>query len=425
MYLRRKNFSMTRKRKPIPWFRLLMLAGLVIIFVYLDKVFIPVTTEKIRPTMTATRSAESYVTEAEALFNDGKMLQSIEMYRKAIESNPKDGSIYVAMARTQVWAGQFQEAQKNAENALLLNPNNSMAYAVLAWSLDFQKEYLQAETAIQRAIELDPNNPVAHAYYAEILVDVYVTGSGGLDTLDKAIEQSRLAQSLAPNALETHRVRGYILEITANYQESVGEYLAAVAINDKIPDLHMSLGRNYYILDLNEKAVEEFTRANALNPADPTPEMWISRTYGRLGDFPKASQFAEQSVNDSPTDPYLRGNWGLWLYKESKWPEAIDQLNLAINGGKSEDGKDIEGLSISQDFYVSSYYFTYALSLARTNRCGDALSVAQVVLARIPDNETAVYNANEAIRLCQVQLEITPTATPEIPTETVTPTPGQ
>jgi tetratricopeptide (TPR) repeat protein len=354
---------------------------------------------------------------------EGKMLQSIDMYHKAIGSNPDDASIYVAMARVQVWAGQYKEAQESAENALLLNPGNSMAYAVLAWSLDFQKEYLQAETAIQRALELDPNNAAAHAYYAEILVDVYLTGGGGLDTLDRAIEQSRLAQSLAPNSLETHRVRGYILEITANYQDAIGEYLAAVAINDKIPDLHMSLGRNYYALELNEKAVEEFTRANALNPADPTPDLWISRTYGRLGDFAKASQFAEQAVKDNPTDPYLRGNWGIWLYKESKWPEAIDQLSLATVGGKDEAGQVVEPLAISQDSWVSQFFFAYALALARTNRCGDALPAAQVVLARIPGDETAAYNANEAIRLCQAQLEVTPTATLEIPTETPTPTP--
>lgn len=425
MYLRRKNFSMTRKRKPIRWFNLLMLGGLVVLFVYLDTIFIPVTTEKIRPTMTATRSAESYVTEAEALFIEGKMLQSIEMYHKAVGSNPNDASIYVSLARTQVWAGQYREAQESAENALLLNSGNSMAYAVLAWSLDFQKDYLQAESAIQRALEIDPNNPIAHAYYAEILADVYITGGGGLDTLDRAVEQSRLAQSLAPNTLETHRVRGYILEITANYEEAISEYLAAVAINDKIPDLHMSLGRNYYVLELNEKAVEEFTRANALNPADPTPDMWISRTYGRLGDFAKASQFAEQAVKDNPTDAYLRGNWGIWLYKELKWIEAIEQLALSTNGGRIEDGREIEPQPISLDTRVTEFYFTYALALARTGRCGEALPAAQVVLARIPGNETAVFNANEAIRLCQAQLGVTPTATLELPDETATPTPEQ
>jgi hypothetical protein len=38
----------------------------------------------------------------------------------------------------QVWAGQYEEAQENAESGLLLSSNNAMAHAVHAWALDFQ-----------------------------------------------------------------------------------------------------------------------------------------------------------------------------------------------------------------------------------------------------------------------------------------------
>ena len=169
------------------------------------------------------------------------------------------------------------------------------AHAVRAWALDFQGETLEAEASIKRALELDPNNALAHAYYAEILVDSFYSGTGAVGAIEKAIEESKVAIALAPDTLETHRARGYVLEATGNYEEAIREYEAAIAINPNIADLHLRLGSNYRTLGIYDKAVEEFTRANALNPEDPTPDLFISRTYATIGEYAKAMQYAESA----------------------------------------------------------------------------------------------------------------------------------
>ncbi|HET9908708.1 MAG TPA: tetratricopeptide repeat protein, partial [Anaerolineales bacterium] len=147
--------------------------GLVVLFGYFfNQVYLPSQPNPFEATPTVTRSPESYVTEAEALFNDGKLLQAIDAYQAAIKASPQNPVLYIAIARLQVWAGQYEEAEANAENALLLSSNNSMAHAVHAWALDFQEgKNGEAQASIVKALELDPNNALAHAYYAEILVD--------------------------------------------------------------------------------------------------------------------------------------------------------------------------------------------------------------------------------------------------------------
>ena len=62
-----------------------------------------------------------------------------------------------------------------------------------------------------------------------------------------------------------------MLEITGNYEEAITELEQAVAINSNIAELHITLGRNYRFLEEYDLAVEEFTRANALNPGDSYP----------------------------------------------------------------------------------------------------------------------------------------------------------
>ncbi|MBN1453325.1 MAG: tetratricopeptide repeat protein [Anaerolineales bacterium] len=422
MYLKGSKWSMNRRRKRPNWFRITILVLLIAAGIYLDRVIIPAVPQPFVPTATPTRAPESYVVEAEALFNEGKLLQSIDTYTDAIQQRPDDPTLFISRARVQIYAGQYADAQTSAEDALLLNPNNSMAHVMRAWALDFQGDYLAAESAIRRALELDPDNALAHAVNVEILIDSYFLGTGTFEGLELAVEESRVAQNLAPNSLETHRARGLILEATGNYEEAIREFEAAIAINPNIAVLHLSLGTNYRVLNIYDKAVEEFTRANALNPSDPTPDLYISRTYATVGEYAKATQYAETAVTDNPTDANLRGNLGVMYYRNLEWPKAIEQLKIVVAGGATEDNQPIEPIPLANDTRIAEYYFTYGLVLARLNRCGEALQIAQQIQARIPTDEIAVANAQEMINICQQNLAATPT--PELlplPTETSLP----
>jgi tetratricopeptide (TPR) repeat protein len=401
--------------------------GLVLLFGYFfNQVYLPSQPNPFDATPTATRSPESFVTEAEMLYKDGKLPKAIDAYQSAINASPQDPLLYISIARLQVWAGQYEEAQANAENALLLSPNNSMAYAVHAWALDFQEgKNGDAMESITKALEIDPNNALAHAYYAEILVD-----SGLFDNYAKAAEESRVSVALAPDMLETHRARAYILSVTGeeNIETAIQEYEKAIAINPNLAQLHIELGQSYRALQVYDKAITEFTRANTLNPPDYVPDLLISRTHATTGSYAQALQYAETAVKDAPANANLRGNYGVMFYRNFFYDEAVQELGLAINGGRTEDGKVITGLPLTDAPLVVEYYFTYGLGLARKNQCSEALQIAQKVRTKVPDDENAVFAASEIDRICQENLDNPAVDTPipgteEAPTEEITPTP--
>ena len=423
MYLKKNKWSMTRRRRRVNWFWVTVLVFAIFSVSYFNRYVAPDVQRPWIDTPTPTRAPETFIADAEEFFEQGKLIKAIDAYQEAIRSAPDDASAYIQMARAQVFVGQYEEAETSAENALLLNPNNSMAHAVRAWSLDFLGDYLAAEAAIKRALELDPNNAFAHAYYAEILADSFLAGTGPLDAIELAAEESRVALSLAPNLMESHRARAYVLEITGNYEEAIREYEIAITINENIPDLHLSLGRTYRALQVFDKAVEEFTRANALNPVDPLPDLYISRTYHSIREDAKAVQYAEQALKDDITSAKLHGNLGVMLYYNFQWPEATQELSLAIYGGNLGEEIDIEAIPIKNDIQVAEYSYVYALALARINRCGESLQISQQIIGTIPSNTIAVDNANEAILLCEENLNNPPTPTAEPVSEEETPTP--
>ena len=427
---------MKRRRKRPNYFSWTVL-GLVLLFgYYFNQIYLPAQPNPFEATPTPTRSPESLVTEAKELFKNGKLSQAIEAYEQAIKSSPQDPTLYIELARIQVFAGLPVEAQANAENALLLSPENSMAHAVKAWALDFQggaDNNAEAMSSIQRAIELDPNNALAHAYYAEILID-----SGSFDNYAKAAEESRVALGLDPNLLEARRARAYILEATGsegnNYELALQQYQSAIDLNPNIPILYIELGRNYRVLQVYDKAIEAFTHANTLNPEDPEPDLFLSRTYATIGEFAKALQYAETAVDNRPLDASLHGNYGVMLFRNSFLSDAVNELRLAVKGGRTEDGFEIVGLPLVNETRVAEYYFTYGLALARTNQCGEALQIAQELQTRVPSDENVIFAASEIVRICQENLDNpavdTPTPSADVgPAETetpaLTPTPAQ
>ena len=411
---------MNRRRRRPNYFGWVVF-GLVVLFgYYFNRVYLPASPLLAGPTATPTRSFESFVTEAEDLFNKGKLSQSIEAYKSAINASPQDPALYVALARVQVWAGEYEAAQTNAENALLLNSNNALAHGVRAWALDFQEgKNGTAMEAIEEALKFDDRNPVLQAYYVEILVD------SGFDNYAKAAEQSRIALALDQNIVETHRARGYILYVTQNYEESIQEYKEALKINPNLAMLHMELGQNYRALSARDEAVEQFTLAITLNPSDPEPNYWISRTYATFGEYSKALQYAETAVGVSPGDASLRGNLGVMYYRNLFWAEAVQELGFAIFGGTTEEGVEIEGIPLANSPRIAEFYFTFGLALARTNQCGEALQIGQELQSKVPNDEIAMEAVNRIIEICQENLDNPPVDTPTLSTVEETTTPSE
>jgi tetratricopeptide (TPR) repeat protein len=398
MYLNGSKWNMTRKRrKRSSPLRVLILVVLIAGMIYVNQVVIPNTPPLFMPTPTPTRSPESFVNQAQDLYKEGKLSQAIDAYEDAILSNPENASNYVELARLEILVGRYEEALENAELALLLNANNPLAHSMRAWAQNFLDEPLEAEASVKRALEIDQNYAIAHAIYAEILFD---NGS-----FERGAEESRIALELDPNSLEVRRARGYILFNTQNFEEAVEQFNAAIAINEKIPNLHLLKGYSYYAMGEYDLAIEALNQANALNPEDSEPDLVASRVYFTYGEYAKAAQYAEQAVNNEPANARLRGNYGVMLSKNDKPDEAIDQLSLAIQGGVTDEGEVIEGLPLDYDLRIIEYYSTYGLTLARANRCAQAIPIFQTMLSAVPDNEIAVFNAEAGLEICQQNLE--------------------
>lgn len=388
------------------------------------------------PTPTATRTAESYLLEAEAFFEAGKIddpaaRDAIDAYRTALELDPENAQARAELARLLVYstsllsttadkAARLQEALDEAQRAAELAPDDSTVQAIYALALDWASLYAptederrdmltRAEQTASLAFNLNPDNALALAIYAEVLLDQ--------GKLSQAQQHARHAVEIAPDLMDAHRVYGNVLETLGQYRVAIEEYQKAAEINPNMTFLYLRIGVVYRELEVYDAALEYFERAIRINEAngvqDPLPYIAIAKTYARMGEFFIAALNGEKALSFDPTNALTYGQLGDIYVRARNYESAMPVLKCAVRGCTAAEneigGVDVEKLPLT-NLEVAFIYARYASVLAALSRpganyCPEALSVLQELRAAFPDNNVLLGIAAENEAICRLIAE--------------------
>lgn len=373
------------------------------------------------PTPTPTRTANSYIVEAETQFNAGNLDAAIAAYEEAARVEPDNPHLWAELARIQTYSSsllstdrehfeRMQTALGSIDRAIDLSPDDAYVLAIRSLVLDWyaaaaipfvspeevQSALNEAEKEATRSYTLDPTNALALAFYAEILVDQKKWSQA-----EQYIEQ---AAELEPNSMDVHRVYGYVWENLGQYRLAIEEYQKAADITPNLTFLYIFIGRNFRSIQVHNRALEYFEKAANINQqkgiTDPVPYIEIAKTYSRDGEFFVAALNAEKALEFNPTNPNTYGQLASIYMSARNYESAMPAFKCAVRGCTAEENQtaqevldtsvDVEGLSLTSGT-VGFYYVQYgsvlaALSRPDQNYCPEALDVLAEVRARYPDD---------------------------------------
>ncbi len=319
MYLGRKP----QRRSPRLTLLLLLLIGIVGGFDYYTWTHQPQWIRPFEPTPTPTRTAQSYVAEAEAYYGEGQLDEAIAAYRQAVAINPEDTTSHVRLAQFLILRQRSAEAVEQAEEAVLLEPSNPQALATLCRAFDWEGQYAEAFDACECAIELDPDYAEAYAYLAKTYVD---TG----DWIP-ARQYAQQAVDLDYQSMDAHFNQGYVLEAQGRYRQAVDAYENAIVLHPKLAPLYIRAGQNYRVLGQFTKAIDRFEKAIRLDPASPVGYDQLGWTYYAAGQYGRAIDALEQATLIDPDYTVGWGHLGIVYYVLQQYEEAIPVLQQAIS----------------------------------------------------------------------------------------------
>ncbi len=409
------------------------------------------------PTPTPTRTAGSYIQEAQAYFQAGKLddpdapqpaplrPDAIDTYQRALDMDPSDAHAWAEKARIQTYSitmlsndadrlERLEQALESIDKAVELNPDDSDIHAIRAFVLDWyassplisderrQELLLEAESEAVRAYGLDPENGLALAFYAEVLLDQ--------QKWSQAEQNAAKAISIAPNSMDAHRVYATVLESLGQYRSAIEQYLKAAEISPNLTFLYVYVGRNYLSLRLYDRALEYYARAAEINKQlgvkNPIPNLEIAKTYSQQGEFFIASRNAETALGFDPTNANTYGQLGIIYIRSRNYEGAQPMLKCAVRGCTAEENEvgesPVEGLDLT-NLTVAYYYVEYGTVLAFLSRpnqnfCPEARQVLSEVRAAYPDDEILMSIVADSEGICTrldsgSAPEEAPTSTPD------------
>ena len=294
------------------------------------------------PTPTATRTAKSYIVEAESLAQTGNLKAAANAYVQAASLEPENVAVLTTLARIMALTDRTAEAVKWAERAVQAAPQSAAAQAALGMALKFQAGKLalqgrdlesgrtlqQALEAAKAAVTLDVNYPEGQAYLAEIYAEL-----GDLENAEVSIQR---ALGLDPNRSEVRRAQGAVLESQGRYTDAAEAYRQAIALAPNVGYLYLILGRAYTVIasardaSFYTSALDTFKQGAQIDPTDVRLLDEWGWTHWTLDQYRDAQEVLEKATLLDPQAWSPRSHLAATYFQRTNYEAAIESFKQAL-----------------------------------------------------------------------------------------------
>ncbi len=212
--------------------------------------------------------ADSYISEgALKFYYDWDWKGAVESYKKALELDPGNATIYIRYSSTLADVGRYKEALPLAEKAVELDPVSISSLHNLGWTNLVASNFQKSADAFGKALELHPNWIWGHIKkaYAHIF----------LNEFDKALHHAERAEQL--------------------FKDGWGSEL-----------LQVTLVFIYKKCNQKEKAEAIMNRFFKYASENTLEDPWdLSYIYYLKGDYQKANEWEEKVIAERSSEAYL------------------------------------------------------------------------------------------------------------------------
>jgi tetratricopeptide (TPR) repeat protein len=343
-------------------------------------------------------TAESVLTRVAELLSASKFNEAIALF-DTIPPPEKDSSgIKLLKASVLSSAGKYAEARAIAEAVAVAEPQNTEPLFVLASIEAVSGRQRQQQAALEKIIKLQPGNiealialgnvslqsravKAAASYFDQVLVKD-PRNAEALIGLSRAYRMNaewdnaefllnelvKLYPDMVDARTERGRFywgRGFMLQALADYDEA-----KRLAGND----YWIAIDRGNLLLEMNRRsqALEEFSRAIQINPAEYQAYAYSAGLKDDLGDIDGAERDYAILARLKPDYYFALEGLGLHKMKNEKWAEARDAFTEAYRQAPNEH----------------YYGLLAAINQMRSDNRPESLASARTYLAQIQTKVT-------------------------------------
>lgn len=257
------------------------------------------------PEKPASEEIEKYVVLGDNYFEEGKLDEAIEEYKKALEIKPRDdilnklGQVHQqkrlinktgdSPAKTDKLTGE-EPVDKTAvstasdETTQITSTEELLKKASLYYNKGMIDEAIEK---FKEALRIDPEDIKTH----------YNLGNAYADKgmLDEAISTYKKALEIHPGFIDACLSLGMLYLDTGMIDEAISLYKQAVKAHPDDSFLCFHLGEAYAMNEQYKEAITEYNKAISINPMDPETQYRLAESYYETEQYEKALEHATQA----------------------------------------------------------------------------------------------------------------------------------
>jgi eukaryotic-like serine/threonine-protein kinase len=231
-----------------------------------------------------------------------------------------------------------------------------------------------------QALKADPKFALAYTGVADASLRMYKIKKDSLWT-QKALVAAQQALQLNDKLPEVHATLGSVYRATGKYSESVAELNRALLLAPNSDEFYRRLGDVYLDSGNDAKALEAYQKAVQLNPYYWVNQNALGKAYAQRADYPKALQaFQQVAVLEPDVDAGYENVGNIYL-QQGKYQEAIPYFQKALQ---------IEPYFSTYSNLGTSYFFMKQYS--------NAVEMFEKAVALNPNDTDMMVNLADAYR---------------------------
>jgi len=325
---------------------------------------------------------------ADELVRKGKYNEAAELYRTALNAQPKDITVRNGLAYAYAKSFKLDRADEEFDNVLKIDPKNAMAHCGKAQvllnrlqsssgTMRKNKDALlkQAGAECSMALAADPNLPEAHNTLGRVYKE-----EGRLDRAEEAFNTAIRADKTYSDA---YAGLGLVQLDGGKTGEAIASFKLATANNTGNSTAHYGLGRAYLKQGMVDEAIKELNTSLYQFRNSAPVHFELGKAYATQGNMVAAIKEFQETIRIKPENaaPYI---------KIAEIREGRGDIEHAI--AELRSGMDLmpNNTDLLQRIAANSL---------RLEKIADAIKDYEQVLQRSPGNVAAAEGLTRALYL--------------------------
>jgi tetratricopeptide (TPR) repeat protein len=317
------------------------------------------------PTPTPTRTALSYLAEAEDYYQAGQLANALKTYERASELEPENDEAFRQQAWLLIQLGHPSRAITPAEKAVAIK-ENAQNLAMLAMALDWAGQYDEAIKFALQAVDSDPLSAEAHAIAAEVYMD---KGNWA-----RALDEIETAIKLSPDNALVQRNLGYVLDNQGRHKEAIKAFGRAAELAPKLGYIYTTAGNGYVALGEYDNAITQYEKTVEATPDSPVGYDALGHASALAGDPDRGLSMLKKAIELDPEYAPAYAHLGRLYYTQLNYESAIENFLKAFDLGVRNE----------------EYFYELGLAYAYLDDCANAINWLEKALEVNPESAPAM-----------------------------------